>query len=198
MDLNEYSPGLIIFDIIKLKGGEMETKLANHWWAILIRGIVAIVFAFLAFFATGFTLELLLIFLAIYLLLNGLFAIIGSLMATSHKHWWMLLFEGLISAAAGIAVLAWPGISLSILVLLVAIWAIISGVFEIIAGIVAAWAQPGRILLSIVGVFSLILGIVIFAYPLISTTVFIWLLGIYALFIGLAMIIFSIQLKASK
>src|SRR3972149_12135856 len=98
-----------------------DKKLAKHWWAILIRGIVAIAFAFLAFLATGFTLKLLLIFLGLYLLLDGLFAIIGSLMAArEHQKWWILLIEGIISLAAGIVVFVWPAATLIILVYLVA------------------------------------------------------------------------------
>lgn len=174
-----------------------EKKLAKHWWAILIRGIVAVLFAFLAIFATGFTLNILLIFLGIYLLLDGLFAVIGSLSATDHKNWWMLLLEGLISIGAGVIVFVWPGITLLILVYLVAIWAIITGIFEFLASLSATWAQPGKIFLGVVGVLSVILGIVIFLNPLFSLTAVVWLIGIYALVIGLALIFFSFKLKAN-
>lgn len=174
-----------------------EKKLAKHWWAILIRGIVAIVFALLAFFATGFTLELLLIFLGVYLLLDGLFAIIGSIMAASHhRTWWVLLLEGIVSLAAGIFVLAWPEITLMILIYIVAIWAIITGIFEFLASISASWAAPGKIFIGLTGVLSVILGVVIFIYPLFSITAIIWLIGIYALIIGLSLTFFSMKLKA--
>lgn len=175
-----------------------EKKLAKHWWAILIRGIVALLFAFLAFLATGFTLKLLLIFLGVYLLLDGLFAIIGALSATDHKNWWVLLLEGIISIAAGIFVLAWPSLSLLILVYIVAIWAVITGIFEFIASLAASWAAPGKIFIGLTGVLSVILGIVIFAYPAMSIIAAIWLMGIYAFLIGISMIIFSIKLKSSN
>ena len=174
-----------------------EKKLAKHWWAILIRGIVAILFALLAFFATGFTLKLLLIFLGVYLLLDGLFAVIGSLMAAKdHKTWWVLLLEGIVSLAAGIFVFAWPSITLVILVYIVALWAVITGIFEFLASISASWAAPGKIFIGITGVLSVILGVMIFIYPLFSLTAIIWLIGIYALLIGLSLIFFSMKLKA--
>jgi len=174
----------------------MEKKIASHWWAVLVRGAVAILFGFLALFATGFTIDVLLILLAIYLFLSGLFSVIGSLMVTEINHWWVLLLEGLITIAAGIAIIVWPSLTLSVLILLIAFWAIISGIVEIIAGIFAAWAAPGKIVMIIAGIFSLILGIVIFAYPLISATILIWLVGIYALLAGIALVIFSVQLKS--
>lgn len=172
--------------------------MAKHWWAILIRGVVAILFGFLAFFATGFTLKLLLIFLGLYLLLDGLFSVIGALAATSHKNWWLLLLEGVISIAAGIVVFVWPAMTLLILVYLVAIWAVVTGIFEFLASLMATWAQPGRVFIGAVGILSVILGIVIFINPLLSLTVAIWLIGIYALVIGLAMIFFSFKLKSTS
>ncbi len=175
-----------------------EEKIAKHWWAILIRGVVAVLFGFLAFLATGFTLELLLIFLCLYLLLDGLFSVIGALAATSHKIWWLLLLEGVISIAAGIVVFVWPAMTLLILVYLVAIWAVVTGIFEFLASIMASWAQPGRVFIGAVGILSVILGIVIFVNPLLSLTVAIWLIGIYALVIGLAMIFFSFKLKSTS
>jgi len=129
-------------------------------------------------------------------LLDGLFAIIGALSATNHKKWWMLLLEGIISMGAGIIVFAWPAITLLILVYLVAIWAVVTGIFEFLASLTAPWAEPGKIFIGTVGVLSVILGVIIFIYPLFSLTAVIWLIGIYALVIGLALIFFSFRLKA--
>lgn len=175
-----------------------EQRLAKHWWAILLRGIVAIIFAFLAIFATGFTLDLLLIFLGIYLLLDGLFSVIASLVATSSRNWWVLLLEGIISIAAGIVVFAWPSITLLVLIYLVAIWAIITGIFEFLASIVSSWTEGGKIFIGITGVISVILGIVIFIYPLFSIAAMVWLIGFYALIVGLSLIVFGIKLKSLK
>ncbi len=176
-----------------------ERKLAKHWWAFLLRGIVAILFALLAFLATSFTLNLLLIFLGIYLLLDGLFTVIASLMAAGdHKNWWILLLEGIVSLAAGIFVFAWPVLTLTILIYIVAFWAIITGIFEFLASLSATWAAPGKIFIGITGVLSVILGIVILLNPLFTITATIWLIGIYALIIGLSLIFFGIKLKSTN
>jgi len=176
----------------------MEIKTTKHWWAILIRGIVAVIFAFLAILATGFALDLLLLFLGLYLLLDGLFAVIGSLLATSHKNWWILLLEGLFSITAGIIVFVWPGVTLLVLVYLVAFWAVITGIFEFLASIMATWTEPGKIFIGISGVLSVILGILIFIYPGFSVTAVIWLIGIYAFIIGLSLIFFSFKARAAR
>lgn len=174
-----------------------EKKLAKHWWAILLRGIVAILFAILAIFATGFTLDLLLIFLGFYLILDGLFAIIGSIAAMSHhKKWWLLMLEGLATIAAGIFIFLIPGITLVVLVYIIAVWAIVTGIFEFLASITVSWAEEGKIFIGVTGVLSVILGLMIFIYPTFSVAAIIWLIGIYALIIGLSLLFFGLKLKA--
>lgn len=175
-----------------------EKKLAKHWWAILVRGVVAILFALLAFFATGFTLNLLLIFLGVYLVLDGLFAVVGAVMAApNHNNWWILMLEGLVSLIAGIMIFAWPGISLVVMLYIIAIWAIVTGIFEFLASIGASWAAPGKVFLGTTGVLSIILGVMVFIYPELSLAAIIWLIGIYALVIGVSMIFLGLKLRAS-
>lgn len=172
--------------------------MAKHWWAILIRGIIAVLFAILLIAATGFTLKVLIVILGIYLLFDGLLSVLAGIAATSHKHWWLLIVEGLISLAAGIFVFALPNVTLLVLVYLVAIWAVITGLFEFIASFAATWASTGKIFLGVGGVISVILGIIIFLYPVISLFAMIWLVAIYALVFGISLIIFSIKLKGQK
>ena len=172
-----------------------ETKPTNHWWAILVRGIVAILFALLAFFWTGLTLELLVFLLGFYLLLDGIFAVMAGLVSIGYKHWWMLLLEGAISAAAGIAVFTWPGVTVAVLVILIAIWALVSGLIELIAAFTAHWATAGKLVVGLSGVISIILGLLLFIMPDLGIEVMIWIMGFYALVFGVALITFSFQAK---
>jgi len=137
--------------------------------------------------------------LGLYLLLDGLFTVIASFVAASkHKSWWLLLLEGLVSITAGIFVFALPSLTLVILVYLVAAWAVITGLLEFVGSLIATWALPGKIFLGVTGVISVILGIIIFLYPVISLVAMIWLVAIYAFVIGLTLIIFSFKIKAAS
>ena len=158
-----------------------------------------IILAMLLFFATGFTLKVILIFVGIFLLINGLFSIIGSFMTKSnHQHWWLLFFGGLISVIAGIVVLTWPETTLIFFVYLIAIWAIVVGIFDLIASFSASWAQAGKTYIGIAGILSILFGIIIFIYPAFSLVAIIWLIGFYALIIGLLLIFFSLKIKSSE
>jgi len=174
-------------------------NLGKHWWAIFIRGIVAILFGILLLTATGFTMRILIIFLGLYFLIDGILAIIASGVAASkHKSWWLLLLEGLVSLGIGIFVLVLPSLTLLVLLYLIAIWAIITGIFEFVASIVSSWAASGKIFLGIVGVLSVILGLVIILYPTLSLIAITWLVAIYAFVIGLSLIFFSFKLRVQS
>lgn len=172
------------------------TNVHKHWWAILLRGIIGILFAILLVTATGFALDVLIILLGVYLLFDGLLSVIASFLATGHKNWWLLLLEGIVSVIVGIFVLAMPGATLTILIYLVAIWAIITGFFEFIASLVSSWAIPGKVFIGVTGVISFVLGVIILIYPLISLVAMIWLIAIYAFVIGLTLTISSFKFKA--
>lgn len=175
----------------------MQPKKSNKaWGAILLRGIVAIIFAMLAFFWTGLSLEMLIIILGIYLLLEALLSFIATgVLAKEHGKWWLMLLNGLFSLIVAILVFSYPGITLLILVYLVGIWALITGLVEFIASFTAPWAEEAKVAVGVAGVISVILGLIILFNPAISIVVMMWLVGIYLLVFGISMVAFAIRLK---
>src|SRR6516162_7652884 len=111
----------------------MLHTLARNWWALALRGLVAVLFGLLTFFIPGITLVTLVLLFGVYALMDGVFNVIAFFRVASHH--WALLIEGLIGILAGILTFAWPAITAIALLYLIAFWAIITGIFEIIAGI---------------------------------------------------------------
>lgn len=173
-----------------------EKQLAKHWWSIFIRGIIAIAFGVMMFFATGFTLKLFLIFLGTFLLLNGLFSMIGAYIAAKdHQSYGGILLGGIISVAVSIFVFAYPQDTIKILAYIIAIWAMVAGIIDLYVCFKVAWAAGIKIFIGITGVLSIILGIIFFAHPTFSLEVIIWMIGIYTLLIGLSLIVYSFKLR---
>lgn len=171
----------------------------KYWWVMMLRGIIALVFALLAIFWTDLTLEILVVLFAIYAIGEGVFAIAASIQASKkHEQWGVFLLEGVLGIIAGVFILTWPGISIMIFVYLIALWALLTGLAEILIGASVELSPTARSMIVIVGVLSLILGVVMLAYPAATIIVLIWLLGIYALIAGIAMIVFSVELKKFK
>jgi uncharacterized membrane protein HdeD (DUF308 family) len=96
----------------------MLHTLARNWWALALRGLVAVLFGLLTFFLPGITLVTLVLLFGVYALVDGIFNLIAFVRVPSHH--WALLIEGLIGIIAGILTFAWPAITAIVLLYVVA------------------------------------------------------------------------------
>ncbi len=110
--------------------------LGRTWWLVLLRGLAAIVFGILAWTWPGVTLITLVLFWGAYALVDGVAALIGGWQAKdSGKPMWQIVLIGVIGIAAGIFTFVQPGVTAVALLILIAAWAIVQGIFEIAAAI---------------------------------------------------------------
>ncbi len=174
----------------------MVTHMARNWWAIALRGVVAIIFGILVFLQPGISLQALLILLAAYLLVDGIGAIITAFRShDTNPRWWVVLLEGIVSIIAGIIAFLWPGLTAFTIVYVVAAWAIITGVFEIWAAIRLRAEISNEWLLALSGVLSLIFGILLVVYPGAGILTLLWLIGSYAILFGIVMLVLAFRLR---
>src|SRR6266576_1738410 len=114
----------------------MPDALIRNWWSLVIRGLVAILFGLITFAWPGITLVALVFLYGAYALIDGIVSLVGVFRATrTHERWGWLLFEGIAGIAAGIITFLWPAITAFVLVIIIATWAIVTGLFEIAAAI---------------------------------------------------------------
>src|SRR5262249_23942650 len=114
----------------------MAAILIGNWWALALRGLVAILFALIAFFWPGLTATALVLIFGAYAMLDGIFALVAALPAARrHARSGSLLVEGILNVLIGVIIFLWPAAALIALIYLIAFWAIISGVVLIAAGV---------------------------------------------------------------
>lgn len=174
----------------------MVDQLAHNWWAIALRGLVAIIFGVLAFIWPGITLAVLVLFFGAYALVDGIFAIIAAV--THHNegnHRWLLFFEGVAGIAAGILTFIWPGMTAFVLLYLIAAWAIITGILEILAAIRLRQEISGELLLIVGGIVSIVFGVVIALFPAAGALAVVWLIASYAVIFGLLLLFLAFRLR---
>src|SRR5579864_3237021 len=174
----------------------MLHTLAKNWWALALRGLVAVLFGLLTFFLPGITLITLVLLFGVYALVDGVFNVIAFFRVASHH--WALLIEGIIGIIAGVLTFAWPGITAIVLLYLIAFWAIFTGVFEIIAGIRLRKAIANEWLLIVMGVLSLLFGVLILFAPGAGALAIILWIGAYALVFGVFLLALAFRLRGHR
>jgi uncharacterized membrane protein HdeD (DUF308 family) len=170
--------------------------LARYWWALALRGVFAVLFGLLAFLMPRITLLTLVLLFGAYVLLDGIFDIVSAI--RSPRHHWALILEGVVGIVAGILTFVWPGITATVLLYLIALWAIFTGVLEIIAGIRLREASVGEIWLILMGVLSLLFGLFILIFPSAGALAVVFWIGAYALLFGFMLIALAFRLRGFR
>ena len=107
----------------------MIGAMADKWWTVVLRGVLAILFGIVAWSYPGLTLIILMLFIGAFWVIEGLLGLF-SVMGGKGNKWWGLLYA-FISIVAGVYVMTRPGISAIVLSLVIGIWAIVKGISEI-------------------------------------------------------------------
>jgi len=165
---------------------------AKNWWVLLVRGIFAVLFGITAFAWPGPTLVALVFLYGAYALVDGATALWAGAFASA---WWLVL-SGVLSIAVGIGTFFYPGITAVALFYLIAVWAFARGVLEIVATIGLRKQIKGEWALILGGIFSIIFGVVLVAYPVPGALALVWLIGAYTLSFGVTMIALSFKLHS--
>ncbi len=173
----------------------MLQTLSEYWWAFLLRGILAVLFGIGAFAWPGLTLMVLVIFFGAYCLVEGIVSLIA---AFGSKRWGLHLFHGVISVAAGLVTLFWPGITTLALILIIGFWAIVGGVSEVVAAIQLRKEIEREWLLGISGVVSVLFGLAVVFWPGAGALALVWLIACYAVLFGVLLIGLGIRLHGIK
>jgi len=175
----------------------MLETLGRHWWTIALRGLLAIILGIVAFVWPGITVAALVLLFGVYAIIDGVVALVASVrLMEGHGRWWPALFEGICGITAGIVAFAWPGVTAVALVYLIAVWAIVTGVLEIVAALQLRRHVAGEWMLALGGVLSVLLGVFLFAFPVAGLVAWAWMVGAYALLFGIVMLTLGFRLRA--
>jgi len=174
----------------------MLHMLARNWWALALRGLVAVLFGLLTIIIPGVTLVTLVLLFGAYAVVDGIFNVMASFRSASHH--WALLIEGAIGILAGILTFAWPAITAIALLYLIAFWAIFTGIFEIIAGVRLRKTITNEWALLLMGALSMLFGILILFAPAAGALAIVLWIGVYALAFGVFLLVLAFRLRGHR
>jgi len=172
----------------------MNDRLARYWWAMLLRGLFALLFGIITLLMPEITLSALVLLFAAYLVFDGLLTLIAAARAAHRQERWRwLIAEGVASLAGAVISLIWPAITVLVFISIVAVWAIVSGALLVVSAI-RLRASHGRRLMGLCGAVSVLLGLTLAFLPLAGALTLTWWLGAYALVFGAGLVALSLRL----
>jgi uncharacterized membrane protein HdeD (DUF308 family) len=167
------------------------------WWLVLLRGILMVLFGIIALGRPGIALLTLVWVFGFYAILDGVTAIMIGVRARGEPHWVWTIVQGVVSVLAGLVALIWPGVTALALLFVVAFWAIVLGISEI-GGAFAArrrGSSPWGWTLA-AGILNVVFGVLLLIWPSSGIITLVWLVGIFALAGGAALIILAFRVRS--
>jgi uncharacterized membrane protein HdeD (DUF308 family) len=166
---------------------------SRHWWMFAVRGVAAILFGVLAFTWPGITLTVLVLLWGAYALVDGALALVSAF-RTQHDHRWGLLVEGIVGIGAGLVTFVWPGLTALVLLYIIAAWALVTGVVELIAAVRLRKAIRDEWWMVLSGLVSVVFGIALLVAPAAGALALVWLIATYAIVFGVMLIALAVRL----
>ena len=171
--------------------------LKRHWWVPVIRGIAAIVFGIIAFAYPGLTIATLVLFFGAWVLIDGIFRIVGAIAGrASDPEWGFHLIIGIIGIIIGFLTLHAPAITALALIIYIAAWALMIGVSEVAFAIKLRREIKGEWFLILMGLASILFAVLVLWNPVPGALALIWLIACYAVVFGFLGIIFGFRLRS--
>jgi len=186
-------------DMQTSQAATMVHTLKLNWWLLALRGLVAVLFGVLAFMWPGATLITLVWLFGAFALVNGILSLV--LAAKTPKGYpkvGSLIFGGLLGILAGLLAFVMPGITALGLLILIAAWAIVTGIMELVAAVRLRKIINNEWLLVLAGIASVVFGVLLLFQPAAGALVLIWWIGAWALLFGILLMILAFRMRNWK
>jgi uncharacterized membrane protein HdeD (DUF308 family) len=173
----------------------VSRTLCRHWWAVGLRGVLAIAFGTVALAMPRPPLTALVALFGVYALADGVVTVWLSRRGRHRVQEWRHSLEGLVGSAAGVAALLWPDITSPALLLLIALRTILAGAMWVAIAIRLRRAIEDELLLITGGVLSICFGAVLIAFLGVGALALAWLIGVYAIVAGTLLVVLAFRLR---
>ena len=111
------------------------------------------------------------------------------------RNWWALAIRGVFGILFGLVAFLFPGITLGALILLFAGYAVVDGVFAVVAGVRAAEHHERWVALLIEGIAGIAAGVLALVWPALTAVVLLYLIAVWSVIRGALKIVAAIRLR---
>lgn len=171
--------------------------LDGNLWMMGLRGAVSILFGIAVLVWPKAALLAILTLFGIFAIVGGILSIIAAVRGRCFdRYWWLLLIEGILGVAIGCIAFFRPVTTGISLVLLLAIWAIGTGLFQVITAVRLRKVIANEWLLVAAGIASILCGLLFAFWPVAGAVAVVWLIGAYAISFGILLIALTFKLRS--
>ena len=170
--------------------------LSRFWWATLIRGCVWVLFGVLVFARPGISLVTLTFLFGLFALADGIVNVMSAIGAQEYEHWWLVLLAGISGILVGALTFFNPGATALMLLFFIALWAIVTGVVEIIAAVQLRNEIEGEFWYGLGGLISVAFGVFLVARPGAGALAVLWLIASFAILFGTIQILLAFEARS--
>ncbi|WP_444961604.1 DUF308 domain-containing protein [Nocardiopsis sp. M1B1] len=176
--------------------GDLLGELSRNWWLVVLRGVAAVLFGLVALVWPGKTLVVLAIVFGVYALVDA--AALGyAAYRSSPGARVPLVVQAVLSAVMGVIALFWPVAAIVALVFVVGVWAVVTGVAEIVTAIRLRAHISSEWLLVFVGALSVVFGLLLWFWPLEGAQAIMFVIAMYAVIFGAVMAVAGFRLRGA-
>jgi uncharacterized membrane protein HdeD (DUF308 family) len=111
------------------------------------------------------------------------------------RHWWAIALRGLAAIIFGILAFAMPGVTLAVLVLLFGAYALVDGIFNIVAAVSGRSGQRSWWMVLLEGLVSVAAGLVTFFMPGLTALTLVYVISAWAIITGVLEVVAAIRLR---
>jgi uncharacterized membrane protein HdeD (DUF308 family) len=172
----------------------MLKLLSRSWWALVLRGVLSVLFGVAAYSWPGLTIVSLVFLFGLYALVDG-FVLILHAISGWEEHPWLLIIQGLTGIGIGVLTYEAPGVTALGLVLYIAARSLIDGALDIVAAARLRREIKGELWLVAAGLISILFAIVLIAAPIAGMLAAVGIISIYAIIFGVVMIVLGFKLR---
>jgi uncharacterized membrane protein HdeD (DUF308 family) len=170
--------------------------LSRYWWTTLIRGVIWVLFGIVAFTRPGISLLTLTLLFGGFAFIDGIAHVVSAFGGRrENERWWVLLLTGLAGVLVGVLTFMNPGMTALALLFVIAVWAMATGFLEIVAAIRLRHEIRGEGWLVLAGLVSIAFGASLLFRPLTGALAVIWVIGAYAVVLGIVLIVLSFRAR---
>jgi uncharacterized membrane protein HdeD (DUF308 family) len=173
--------------------------LTSKWWTFALQGLALLVFGILTLIWPGTSLRVMIALFGAFALVTGVMLVVASFDAAKQRmHWGSLLAAGILDVVVGLVTWFWPGLTAYAVLYLVVAWALVTGILYVVASLELRDEFPHAWLLTLTGVLSLALAVVLAVDPRDGILSLVLVVGIYAIIGGIAEVVFAFRLREMR